>query len=158
MIPIEQLKKILFFQGLSDEILTEIGNIANIETCQEEAELFKQSQNLSNFYMILSGKVFLNSRSPKGVSLTLDEVTCGHSFGLSAIMGEVESSFSAVCAEKSEIITINNHEMLKLFEKNLKLGYEITLRVVQLFQSRMSKHTQQFLKSIANHPQIKKNL
>ena len=158
MISIEQLKKILFFKGLSDEILTEIGNIANIKTYEEEAELFKQNQNLSNFYMLLSGKIFLNSRSPKGVSLTLDEVTPGHSFGLSAIIDDVESSFTAICAEKSEVITINNDDMLKLFENNSELGYLITLRVVQLFQSRMSNHTQQFLRSIASHPEIKKNL
>ncbi len=158
MVKIEQLKKILFFQGLSDEILAEIGNIANIETYKEETEFFKQNQNLSNFYMLLSGKIFLNSRSPKGASLTLDEVTKGHSFGLSALMGEVKSSFSAICAEKSEVIMINNEKMLELFKKNRELGYLITLRIVQLFRSRMNKHTQQFLKSIANHPEIKKNL
>jgi CRP-like cAMP-binding protein len=158
MIQIEQLKKIFFFQGLSDEILTEIGNIANIETYKEETELFKQNQKLSHFYMVLSGKIFLNSRSPKGVSLTLDEVTKGRSFGLSAIMGDAESSFSAVCAEKSEVITINNDKILELFKKNRELGYLITLRMVQLFQSRTKKHTQQFIKSIANHPDIKKNL
>ena len=158
MIQIEQLKKILFFEGLSDKILTEIGNIANIATYEEESELFKQNQDLSCFYMLLSGKIFLNSRSPKGVSLTLDEVAPGHSFGLSAIIGDVESSFTAICAEKSEVITIDNNDMLKLFENNRELGYLITLRVVQLFQSRMNKHTQQFLQSIANHPEIKKNL
>ncbi len=158
MVTIEQLKKILFFQGLSDEILTEIGNIANIETYEEETEFFKQNQNLSHFYMLLSGKIFLNSRSPQGVSLTLDEVTKGHSFGLSAMMGEVESSFSAICAEKSEVIIINNEQMLDLFKKNSELGYLITLRIVQLFRSRMNKHTEQFLKSIADHPEIKKNL
>ncbi|MCK5311085.1 MAG: cyclic nucleotide-binding domain-containing protein [Desulfobacteraceae bacterium] len=158
MIQIEQLKKILFFEGLSDEILTEIGKIATITTYEEETELFKQNQNLSKFYMLLSGKIFLNSRSPNGVSLTLDEVTEGRSFGLSAIMGDVESSFTAICAEQSEVITIDNDDMLKLFENNRKLGYQITLRVVQLFQSRMNKHTQQFLQSIANHPEIKKNL
>lgn len=158
MVQIEQLKKILFFQGLSDEILTEIGNIAIIETYEEETEFFKQNENLSHFYMLLSGKIFLNSRSPNGVSLTLDEVTKGHSFGLSAIMGEVESSFSAICAEKSEVIIINNDKMLELFKKNRELGYLITLRMVQLFQSRTNKHTQQFIKSIADHPEIKKNL
>ncbi|MCP3899367.1 MAG: Crp/Fnr family transcriptional regulator [Desulfobacteraceae bacterium] len=158
MVKIEQLKKILFFQGLSDEILTEIGNIANIETYEEETEFFKQNQNLSHFYMLLSGKIFLNSRSPQGVSLTLDEVTEGHSFGLSAMMGEVESSFSAICAKKSEVIIIKNEQMLDLFKKNSELGYLITLRIVQLFRSRRNKHTEQFLKSIADHPEIKKNL
>jgi CRP/FNR family transcriptional regulator, cyclic AMP receptor protein len=158
MIPIEQLKKILFFEGLSDENLTAIGNIAEIKTYEEEEELFKQDTNLSEFYMVLSGKIFLNSRSPKGASITLDEVTPGHSFGLSAIMGDVESSFAAICAKQSSVITIHNDDMLKLFEGNRELGYLITSRVVQLFQSRMSNHTQQFLKSISNHPEIKKNL
>ncbi|MCD4741075.1 MAG: Crp/Fnr family transcriptional regulator [Desulfobacteraceae bacterium] len=158
MIQIEQLKKILFFQNLSDTMLTEISGVAQLEAYEEETELSKQYQNHSRFHMLLSGKIFLNSRSPVGTSLTLDEVTPGHSFGLSAIMGNVESSFSAICAEKSEVITIKSDKMLKLFEKNHELGYLIMLRVVQLFLSRMNKHTQQFLQSIASHPEIKKNL
>ena len=158
MIQTGQLKKILFLEDLSDEILTKIGSIAQIETHEEETELFKQHQNLSSCYMLLSGKIFLNCRSPIGASLTLDEVTPGHSFGLSAIMEDVESSYSAICAEKSEVITIRNDKLLKLFAKNHELGYLIMLRVVQFFQSRMNKHTQQFLQSIASHPEIKKNL
>ncbi|MCK5099220.1 MAG: cyclic nucleotide-binding domain-containing protein [Desulfobacteraceae bacterium] len=157
MIQTEQLKKILFFQGLSDKILAEIGNIADIKTYEEETELFKQNQKLSKFYMLLSGKIFLNTRT-KGSSLTLDEVTPGRSFGLSALIGDTESSFAAICAEKSEVITIHNDDMLKLFENNQELGYLITLRVVQLFRSRIQKQTQQFLQSIASHPEIKKNL
>ena len=158
MVKIEQLKKILVFEDLSDEMLTELANIAQIKTYEEETELFGQHHNLSKIYILISGKIFLNSRSPGGTSLTLDEVKPWHSFGLSAIMGNIESSFSAICAEKSEVITLNNNKLLKLFEKNQKLGYIIMLRVVQLFQSRMALHTQQFLQSIANHPEIKKNL
>jgi len=158
MIPIEQIKKILFFEGLSDKNLSAIGDIAEIKTYEEEAELFKQNTNLSKFYMILSGKIFLNSRSPKGASITLDEVTPGHSFGLSAIMGDIETSFAATCAKQSTVITIHNDDMLKLFENNRELGYLIMQRVVQLFQSRTSNHTQQLLNSLASHPEIKKNL
>ncbi len=158
MIKIEQLKKILFFQGLPEKILSKIADIAEIETHEEEAELFKQHQNLSDFYSVLSGKIFLSSRSPRGVSLNLHEVMPDHSFGLSAVIGDVEASFSAICAEKSEVIKLSNDNMLKLFEEDKELGYLIMLRVVQFFNSRMNKHTHQFLQSIASHPEIKKNL
>ena len=158
MVEIEKLKKILFLQGLPEDVLTEIGEIANIKTYEEETVIYKQNQNLSHINMVYSGKIILNSRSPKGASLTLDEVNAGHSFGLSAIMGDAESSFYAICAEKSKVIMIENDKMLELFKSNQELGYLITLRVVQLFRSRMSKHNQQFLESIANHPEIKKNL
>ncbi len=158
MIKTEQLNKILFFQGLPPETLTKIAGIAEIETHGEEQELFKQNQNLSHFYSVLSGKIFLNSRSPAGTSITLDEVSAGHSFGLSAVTGDIETSFSAICAEKSEIIKLANDDLLGLFEKDKKLGYLIMLRVVQFFNSRMTRHTQQFVKSIANHPDIKKAL
>jgi len=155
MVAKEVLKKIVFLKDLPDSIFEKVGAIAQLETFDEESILFHQNQEQTLLYMLVSGKVFLNTRSPSGKSLTLDEVTPGRTFGVSALMDESSSTFTAICAETSSIITVSGQQMRQLFEEDFEIGHTLMLKVVELFKSRMGKHTQQFLHSLATHPEIK---
>ncbi len=100
------LKQINFLKDVEDNVLEKVGSIAQLEVFDEESILFRQNQEQALLYMLVSGKIFLNSRSGTGKSLTLDEVNPGRTFGISSIMGEGSSTFTAVCAEKSSITWI----------------------------------------------------
>jgi len=154
MVEKDELKKISFFKDLSDPILEKVGSIAQLEIFDEESILFRQDQEQTLLYMLVSGKVFLNSRSIRGKSLTLDEVAAGRTFGVSALMGESSGTFTAVCAEKSSIITISGKQMRQLFEENFEIGHFLMLKVAAIFKSRMEMHTRQFLHSLAVHPEV----
>ncbi len=154
MIGIEALRKIHFLKDMPDDILEKIGGIAQLEIVDEEAILVRQDQKQDLVYMLVSGKIFLNCRSTSGKALTLDELLPGQSFGISSFLGESLSTFTAICAEKSTIITLSADQMIQLFEKDYKLGYIIMQQVVQMFKSRMDKHTRQFLRSLATHPDM----
>jgi len=155
MVEKDILKKIVFLKDLPDPILEKINAIAQFETFDEENILFYQNQEQTLLYMLVSGKVFLNSRSVSGKSLTLDEVLPGRTFGVSALLGESSSTFTAVCAETSSIITIPGEQMRQLFEKDFEIGHTLMLKVVEIFRSRMKMHTRQFLHSLATHPEIR---
>ena len=156
MVEKELLKKIAFLKDLPDLILEKIGSISQLETFDEESILFRQNQEQTLLYMLVSGKVFLNTRAVSGKSLTLDEVSAGRTFSVSALIDETSTStFTAICAETSSIITISGQQLRQLFEKDFEIGHTLMLRVVELFKSRMGKHTQQFLPSLAAHPEIR---
>ncbi|WP_457551755.1 Crp/Fnr family transcriptional regulator [Desulfobacula sp.] len=148
------LKNIGFLKDLPDPILEKVGAIAQLETFGEENILFQQNHEQTFLYMLVSGKVFLNSRSVSGQSLTLDEVTPGRAFGVSALMGESSSTFTAVCAQKSEIITVSGKKMRQSFEEDFEVGHIFMLKVVEIFKSRREMHTRQFLHSLAAHPEV----
>ncbi len=154
MIEIEALKKIHFLKELPGDILEKIGSVAQLETVDKESVLVKQDQTLDTVYMLAFGKIFLNCRASSGKALTLDELSPGQSFGVSAFIGESLSSFTAICAEKSSIITLPANQMIQLCEKDYKLGYTFMQQVVQTFKSRMDKHTRQFIHSLATHPDM----
>lgn len=156
MVEKEIMKKISFLTDLSDEMLEKVGEISQLEVFDEESILFRQNQEQNLIYMLVSGKVFLNSRSTKGESLTLDEVKPGRTFGVSALLGSSSGTFTAVVAEKSQIITVSGRQMKELFESDTKLGHSLIQKVVLLFRSRMNMHTQQLLNSLASHPGIKR--
>lgn len=155
MVEKDILKKIMFLKDLPDLVLEKIGAIAQLETFDEESILFRQDQEHKLIYMMVSGKVFLNSRSASGKSLTLDEVSVGRTFGVSALMGQSVRSFTAICAATSVIVTVSGDEMRQLFEEDFEIGHMLMMKVVDLFKSRMQMHTQQFLHSLATHPEIK---
>jgi len=154
MVEKDILEKIVFLKDLPEPVLEKIGNIAHLETFDEEGILFRQNQEQILVYMLVSGKVFLNCRSALGKSLTLDEVLPGRTFGVSALMGETSSTFTAVCVEPCEIITLSGEKMLELFENDFKTGHSLMLKVVGIFRSRMKMHTRQFLHSLASHPEV----
>ncbi|MCP4020624.1 MAG: Crp/Fnr family transcriptional regulator [Desulfobacteraceae bacterium] len=156
MVENDILKKIFFLNDLSHDILEKIGGIAQLQIFDEETTLFRQNQKQTLLYMLVKGKVFLNSRSEHGHSLTLDEVLSGRTFGVSALFGEDFSTFTAVCVEESQIVTISGEQMLNLFEQDHQVGYALMGRIVQLFKARKDKHTRQFLNTLATHPEMQK--
>lgn len=156
MVEITQLQKILFLKGLPENMLEKIASIARMEIYKEETILFEQDQELVEWYALVEGKVFLNSKSSLNRMLTLDEVTPGRCFGVSSIIGKSKSSFTAICVEDCRIIILSGKKMSQLFEEDMHLGFVVMTRIVQLFKSRMDKHTRQFLNSLVQHPEIQK--
>jgi CRP-like cAMP-binding protein len=152
MVGIDTLKKIHFLQGLSDDILEKIGAVAQLETFDEEAILVRQDQKLHLIYMLISGKIFSNCRSSSGAALTLEELSPGQTFGVSALIGDSLATFTAICAEESTVITLSADQMFKLFEQDYQVGYVVMQKVVELCKSKMNRHTRQFLHSLAIHP------
>jgi CRP/FNR family transcriptional regulator, cyclic AMP receptor protein len=154
MNPIDLLKKIQFLQDLPDDILEKIGPLSQVETFDPDVILVRQNQAQHLVYMLVAGKICLNARSDAGRILTLDEITPGRSFGVSALLGNAFATFTAVCTEPCEVITLSGDQMRQLFASDHTAGYAVMAKVAQLFKDRMNKHTRQFLHSLSIHPAI----
>jgi CRP-like cAMP-binding protein len=148
------LKTIGFLKDLPDNMLEKVGAIAYIESFGKESILFKQNQDKTHLYMLISGKIFLNCSFASGKSLTLDEVSPGRTVGASSLLGVYPSTFTAICAEPSSIITVSGEDMRRLFLSDFAIGHALMLKVVEIFRSRMRMHTRQFLHSLLTHHEI----
>ncbi len=155
MIDKEILKDILFLEDLPDQVIEKIASIAKLETYDEHTLLFHQNQKLTHLFMLVSGKIHFTVESASGKALILDKIYEGRTFGVSALMEESSSAYSAICAKKSTVISISGSRMHQLFEEDFKLGHILMLKVVKLFKKRMELHTRQFLLSLASHAEIK---
>ena len=154
MVENKLLKKIGFLKDLPDAMLEKVGAIAQLETFDKESILFRQNQEKTHLYMLVSGKVFLNCSFASGKSLTLDEVSAGRTIGVSSLLGVYPSTFTAICAEPSSIITVSGQQMRQLFIEDFETGHALMLKVVEIFRSRMKMHTRQFMHSLLNHHEI----
>ena len=155
MADLKELQTIDFFKTLPENTVEKIASAVQMETFKQGRVLFRQNENLAALYMLFAGKVHLKCTSSTGKNHTLDEVLPGESFGISAFLGETRSTFSAVCAEESTIMTLSSDTIAELFEADPSVGYTVMYQVVKLFKSRMDKHTRQFITSIGRHPEIR---
>jgi CRP-like cAMP-binding protein len=154
MVPSDQLKKIQFLQDLPDNILDKISPHARQAVFESDTILIRQGEIQHLVHMLVSGKICLNARSDTGRVLTLDEISPGQSFGLSAFFGKSPATYTAVCTTPCDVIVLSGDLMVKLFETDHRIGYAVMRLVAQLFKDRMNKHTGQFLHSLSIHPAI----
>ncbi|MEH0023031.1 MAG: cyclic nucleotide-binding domain-containing protein [Desulfobacter sp.] len=154
MVGINDLKKINFTKALPDEILEKISTVAQLETYDEEAILIRQDQSQHLIYMLVSGRIFLNCRAGSGQAYTLDELSPGHTFGLSSLLDNSPATYTAICAEDSTVITMASAQLLQLFKSDYAAGYQVMQQVVEKFKKRMNRHTRLFMESLSNHPAI----
>lgn len=157
MVGIEDLRKINFMTDLQDDVLEKVIAVAQIETFDEEAILIRQGQDLHLIYMVVSGNVFLNCRAASGGSLTLDAVGSGQTFGLSSLLENSPSTYTAICAEESTVITISSAQLIQVFESDYASGFMFMQEVVEKFKDRMGRYTQQFMEVLSSHPEIQGN-
>lgn len=154
MVEIADLKKINFMTELPGDVLEKVAAVAQLEDFGEEAILLRQGEAQNLIYMLVSGKIFINCRASTGKALTLDELTAGQTFGLSALLDNSPSTYTAICAEESRIITVSSAQLLQVFEADYSIGYQFMQKVVEKFKNRMGRHTQRFIEVLASHPAI----
>ncbi|MCF6247491.1 MAG: cyclic nucleotide-binding domain-containing protein [Desulfobacula sp.] len=154
MVDKQILKNILFLEELPDPVIEKIASIATLETYDKHTILFHQNQDLTHIFMLVTGKIHFTVESASGKALILDKIYEGRTFGVSALMEESSSAYTAICAEKSTVISISGNRMHQLFEEDFKLGHLLMLKVVKLFKQRIELHTRQFLLSLASHSEI----
>ena len=154
MVEKDILKELLFLKELPDPLIEKISSIAVLERHEKHAVLFRQDQDLTHLYMLVSGRVHFTIESAAGKVLILDKIDEGRTFGVSALMEESSSAYTAICAKDSTVVSISGNQLHQLFEQDFKLGHLLMLNVVKLFKKRIELHTRQFLLSLASHPEI----
>ena len=156
MVDKDTLKKIFFLKDLPDHVLEKIGKIAQIRTYEKDQILYHQDENQNVVFMLVDGLVSLNSRSQKGLSMTLDEVTPGRIFGVPALLNDACGAFTAVCAKPCTMIALSAPKMRDLFDEDFEIGHIFMRKMVEMYKSRREMHTKQFVHSLKTHPEIKR--
>lgn len=154
MVTKTMLQQITFLKNQPDHILQKVGEIAQIEEFAADHILYRQDEIQDVFYMLLNGKVLLNSNSPKGLTMTLDVVLPGRVFGVPALLNDSCGAFTAVCAEPSKLITLNGKQMREMFEADFEMGHILMRKLVEMYKLRRDMHTKQFLQSLKSHSEI----
>ncbi|MBW2021324.1 MAG: cyclic nucleotide-binding domain-containing protein [Deltaproteobacteria bacterium] len=154
MISIDELRKIHLVQALEDAELEKLRPLCNVTIFSEKATIFEQGQDADHFYMLFKGKVLLEVELAENIMISLGSVKPGYCFGWSSLFRGSKYTSSAICSEPSEVISLPADKLISLMEKDPVVGYKLMKGALEILRNRLTKRTDQFLKTLRMHPDI----
>lgn len=129
MISLDFLKKVDIFKGLDDDQLVYILDGCREKDYKNEEMIFKEGEPANYIWIILEGKVDIRFDLPGRESSSVTTVyseSPSMTFGWSCFVPPYKYILSAYCATKfCKMAEIDKEFMLKLFERNPKMGYVV---------------------------------
>ncbi len=155
MLTREDLKEIVILSYLKDYMLDKLLPIVDVMMYDEQDVIFKEDDAAGRFYMLRRGKVLLEKRVSEHVTISVGSVKPGFSFGWSSMLEGEGYTSDAICAEKCEVYSIRGEKLTMLLNEDHSMGFILTQRLLRIVKKRLDHRTEQFLRSIQNHPEIK---
>lgn len=133
MIGIDFLKKVELFKGLNDDQLAAVQKCCETEEFQRGVRLFGEGEAASYLWVVKEGQVDIRfdlPREPTSEANNISSVTETMAFGWSGLVPPNKYTLSAYCGSRvCEVIKIGRSELLKLFEADADMGYNVMTNV-----------------------------
>ncbi|MBW2364630.1 MAG: cyclic nucleotide-binding domain-containing protein [Deltaproteobacteria bacterium] len=134
MVTIKDLKAIVILGFLTDDMIDKFLPITESLKFDEGEVVFREGENAERFYMVRRGKILLEQRISEKITISMGTVKPGYAFGWSAMLGGTTYTSDAVCAERSEVFSVNGIELTRLLDKDPSMGYRMTQRVLRCLE------------------------
>ncbi len=154
MASVEDLRRILLFENLPDQILEQILPIVQLEAFDDRHVMYEAGNAADRFYSLKSGKVLLEAELAPTLIISLGAIKPGYSFGWSALRPGATHTSYGVCAEPCEIFVMPGDKFSALLDRDNTMGYLVMQKVSAILEGRLDRRTAQFLKVITKHPEI----
>ncbi|WP_299980007.1 Crp/Fnr family transcriptional regulator [Desulfobacula sp.] len=158
MVKIEDLKRINLLKDVPDHLLEIIANEAQLSIFGTDTQLISVNEEVDTFYMLIMGQVAIKIELTPEIDVILDYIQSGSSFGTSALLKGSTSSYSAVCQEPCEMITLSGERMLQLFEEDHELAYHMMSSVAKQYKRRMDFRAQMITKTLGKNPELQEEI
>ncbi len=155
MVTKEELKKMLIMSHLKDEMLERLIAIIDVLTFNDQEIIFREGDIADRFYMVKMGKVLLEQKMADKISVSVGSVKVGSSFGWSTMIEEGRYTTNAVCAEPCQIFSMRGERLRALCEDDPIMGFRLAQRLLVILKKRYDHRTEQFIKVIKHHPDMK---
>lgn len=155
MISRDELKRIVMMGYLKDEMLDKIAPTVDVLNFSEREYVFRQGDVADRFYMLRRGKILFEQRISEKMTVAMGSVKPGYSFGWSSMLDVRFYSSEAVCAEPCEVFSIRGHKLKNILDSDHSMGYIFSQRLLRVMKSRLDHRTEQFMRVIRNHPDLR---
>jgi len=159
MITKDELRRIVILGYLTDSMLEKLIPIVERAHVDERQYVFRQADSAEKFYMLSHGKVLLEQRISQKMTVSIESVRPGYSFGWSGMMtGGIEPysryTSDAISTEASELFVLKGEDLNNLLDQDHHMGYLIGQRLTRVIARRLRHRTEQFVRIIKQHPDI----
>lgn len=154
MIKIQDFKRINMLANMPDHLLKILSELAQLNIYGKNTLLFSQGENIDIFYMIVMGQVELKIPLNKDIDVIFDILQAGRSLGSSAMFSDARASYTAICQEPCEIITLDGKKLQNLFNDNKEIAYYFMAGVAGQYKRTMDRRIHTILKTLEKHPEL----
>ncbi|MBW1739741.1 MAG: cyclic nucleotide-binding domain-containing protein [Deltaproteobacteria bacterium] len=154
MVSVEDLKRVVLFENLTDEMLEQLLPMVQTESFEERQIVYEAGNAAAHFFSLKRGKVLLEAELAPTLIISVGAIKPGYSFGWAALLPSASHTCYAVSAEPSEIFMIPGDKFMALLDRNPAMGYLVMQKAARILENRLERRTAQFLKVITKHPEI----
>jgi CRP/FNR family transcriptional regulator, cyclic AMP receptor protein len=145
---IEILSRTELFMGLSDQNLTQVENLPSCVAKSYRAGeyVFEKGEVADDLMVIIHGRVNIVSETTPPEQETdkaqsrrkrIERITKGGTLGISALIPPSKRGLSAIADTDAEVLSINAKELMELFERKPKIGYEVLRSLIRVLGSKI---------------------
>lgn len=138
------LNKVSLFEGLPEEDLKELSNLATVRSFPRNTIIISEGDNSDSMYVVLAGKVKVYLSDDEGKEIIINILKEGDYFGELALLDESPRSASVMTLGDCKFAVLSKHA----FDECLKANPQIALQVIRGLSARLRYLTEN-VKSLA---------
>jgi len=158
MIKIEDLKRINLLRDVPDHLLEILAKEAQLNIYGTDTQLMTIHEKVDTFFMLIMGQVAVKKDLTPKIDAIFDYIQSGSSFGISAFMEGFTASYTAVCQEPCEAITLSGKRIRELFKENHELAYYMLHGAARQYKKNMDIRARMIMKTLDENPELKKDI
>jgi CRP-like cAMP-binding protein len=138
MVPLHTLEKLAFFEGFPPEYLKPLVGVANVMEIPAGEAIFTEGQKSPNIYVVVEGKVALETWvTGRGLTL-IQTVGPGKLLGWTPLLAQGMMTATARAVEACRLVALNAMQTLEVCAQNPKLGMELMRRTALALSRRLN--------------------
>ena len=158
MVKIEDLKRITLLKNVPEHLLEVLAQEAQLSIFGKNTELITLDEEVTTFFMLIMGQVAIKQALTDKIDVILDYIQSGASLGSAALISGSKASYTAICQEPCEAITLSGNRMRALFETNHELAYYMMSGVALQYKQNMDLRAQMILKTLDENPDVAEDI
>lgn len=142
MIPIQLLRKVSIFEGLTDSQLERIAEICREETHPAGSLIIEEGEPAERLYVLREGRVALEMGvrmwpERRVRQMRVETLNAGQPFGLSTLTDSDLRTMSARAVDRCRSITLGEQDLRRLMDSDPAMGYEINAGLCNVLAERL---------------------
>lgn len=158
MVKLKDLKRINFLKNMPEHLLEIIADEAQLSIFGEGTQLITSREMVNTFYMLVMGEVSVKKSLTPDIDVIFAYIQSGSVFGTSALIQGQTASYTAICQEPCEVITLSGTRMNQLFGENHELAYYMLRGAATQYKRNMDRRSQMIIKVLDEHPELKETI
>jgi len=126
-----------FLSGLEPQFYEIFSACSSLRRFAPHQEIFHEGGTADHFYLIVAGKVMLQTLVPECGKLAIQELGAGDALGWSWLFPPYKCHFTAITGAPTEVISCNAERLRAEAEKNCEFRAEMLSRVANTLFERL---------------------